>query len=71
MARRKIYTIEITEGHHWYADKKGRKYQAQLKAKETVDSGHNQVPAFQVSESPFFFINPLHCKVVAESILEA
>ena len=64
MTRQKIYTIEIEKPDTWYKDKVGQQFEAKLDKKE------NGVIAFKINQSPFFFINILHCKVINERVIE-
>lgn len=62
--RIKIFTVEITHPDTWYSKRIGEKFEARLQVKE------NGVIAFKINQSPFFFINQLHCKVLDEKIIE-
>lgn len=70
MPRIKIYTIQITEPAHWYENRKGEVFTAQLACRETTDRWGNKIIAFKVSNSPFWFVNPIHCKVIDEKTID-
>lgn len=65
---KKIYTIEITDARErkniWYADKLGRRYDAELHN----TTGVGMSPVFMVN--PCQFVHLIDCKVVGERIVE-
>lgn len=67
---KKVYTIEITEInsghlHIWYANKKGRKYTAELKAGPVSGTGSSLV-VFMVN--PCQWVHLTDCKIIFEQI---
>ena len=53
----------------WYKKHVGKRFRATLGIHENARG--EKVPAFMLSEPPFFPVMPLHCRVVEEKVYDS
>ena len=68
----KVYEIRINEDvpdNVWYASKKNQKIDTVLSAKHFNEHSSKIFAAFKMLTQPLY-INPLHCTIVTERVIE-